>query len=134
MLMDCLSGPWLIVDALPLECDGLTRIVSTLMQRDHVVHRVHVGHVEILGVGLIPHHWWIELTSGHLCDLRARMWLGSDDRVPHGIFEPQIHHRYVSQDELQPSSIQLSPALFHALSSRPIEAFPVLLFPALPLS
>lgn len=114
------------LDALPLECDGLTRAISTLMQRDAVAHRVHVGHVQIEGVGTIPYHWWIALPDGRLCDLRARMWLGRDERVPHGLFEPQAHQQYQTQGEVQPDAVCLAPSLFLVLTNKPLAAFDTL--------
>ncbi len=62
------------VDALPLECDGLTRVISTLMQRDEIHHQVCVGTLTISNVGMIPIHWWIVLSDGRICNHRARMW------------------------------------------------------------
>ena len=114
------------LDALPLECDGLTRAISTLMQRDAVAHSVHVGRAQIEGVGTIPYHWWIALPDGRLCDLRARMWLGHDERVPHGLFEPQTHQQYQTQGEVQPASVRLAPALFYVLTNKPLDAFDTL--------
>lgn len=57
-----------------LECDGLTRVISTLMQRDGIHHQVCVGTLTISNVGMIPIHWWIVLSDGRICDYRARMW------------------------------------------------------------
>ncbi len=111
------------LDALPLECDGLTRAISTLMQRDDVEHCIHVGRVQIEGVGTIPYHWWITLPDGRLCDLRARMWLGNDEHVPHGIFAPQEHQQYQIHNEVEPASIRLAPSLFYVLTSKPLDAF-----------
>ena len=121
-------------DALPLECDGLTRVISTLMQRDDVDHRVHVGSVKIEGVGTIPYHWWIVLPDGCICDLRTRMWLGHDERVPHGLFVPQTHHHYQAQSEAKPASVRLAPSLFHVLTFRPLDGFPTLVSTPSPFS
>lgn len=115
---------WLAqLDQLPLECDGLTRCISTLMQRDGIEHRVLVGSLAITGVGSIPHHWWIAMPDGTLCDFRARMWLGDDASVPHGLFVPEAHHAYVVQDELQLDQVRLRPTIFTALTCEPMDHF-----------
>lgn len=67
------------LDPLPLECDGMARVLSTLLTRDDVPHQVAIGSLSVNGVGTIDLHWWIELSDGRVCDLRARMWLGSED-------------------------------------------------------
>lgn len=117
-----------VLDELPLECDGLSRVVSTLLQRDEIQHCVHVGSVDVEGVGTIPLHWWIELPDGRLLDLRSRMWLGQDDRVPHGMFIPQNHQTFHSKAEVQLASVRLSPVLFCILANRPIDSFPSMHF------
>ncbi|HBP6379065.1 TPA: hypothetical protein L6A07_28240 [Pseudomonas aeruginosa] len=35
----------------------------------------------------IPIHFWIQLADGRVIDYRARMWLGDDAGVPHGVFK-----------------------------------------------
>jgi len=80
---------WLApLDDLPLECDGLTRVVSILLCRERVAHTVLEGKLAVEGHGAIPHHWWIALgdeLDGWLVDYRARMWLGQSSTVPHGV-------------------------------------------------
>jgi hypothetical protein len=72
------------LDAAPVECDGMCRLITTRLQNLGIPHQVMVGSVS-LNDGSIPHHYWImvgELTV----DYRARMWLGDTPFVPHGIF------------------------------------------------
>lgn len=114
------------VDALQLECDGLTRVLSTLMQRDGIDHRVLVGELEVIGIGTIPYHWWIELPDGTLCDFRARMWLGDHEDVPHGVFLPSPSLKYRASKEREPCSIGLIPTFFHALTGAPLAGCPPL--------
>jgi hypothetical protein len=109
-------------DRLPLECDGLTRCISTLMQRDGIDHQIVVGSLDIPGAGTIPHHWWIALPDGQVCDFRARMWLGDDPSVPHGVFIPEAHHGYKG-DELAPAMVRLKPVIFTVLAGEPMERF-----------
>lgn len=113
---------WLAaLDALPLECDGLTRVISTLMNRDGVAHQAYVGSLSVADVGVIPVHWWIKLSDGQICDYRARIWLGNSDRVPHGIFLPEDHHRYEARAEARTT---IAPVVFQLLAGMPLSDFP----------
>ncbi len=112
------------VNALQLECDGLTRVISTLLQRDGVDHRVFVGQLEVDGVGTIDYHWWIDLLDGTLCDLRARMWLGEFQDVPHGVFAPSDLQRYLAKEEIEVRSVALIPPLFQVLTGVQLASFP----------
>lgn len=83
------------LDRLPLECDGLTRVIHTLLERDSIAHKVCIGTVDAsVGSyrGSIPYHLWIELEDGRIIDLRARMWLG--ENAPHGIFDKPSYPVY----------------------------------------
>lgn len=108
------------LDALPLECDGMSRVIAALMTRDSVCHLVCTGRLEIDGVGVIPRHWWLELDKGAICDWRARMWLGEGPSVPHGIFVPQPGVRYIAQDRFV---LEYSPLVFEVLAGRPLESY-----------
>lgn len=83
---------WLApVDQMQVECDGASRVISMLLQREGIDHVIETGSLNVPGVGRIPYHWWIRLGESEgaaLIDYRARMWLGSDPRVPHGVFMP----------------------------------------------
>lgn len=116
-------------DALPLECDGLTRVISALMNRENMAHKICIGSLRISGVGVIPRHWWIGLENSQYCDYRARMWLGNDPLVPHGVFSPQAHHQYEVAEELTPGDVALPASVIAVLAGRPIDSFPRLLAP-----
>ena len=75
------------LESASLECDGFTLVASMLLEREGVPHQRRLGRVTVEGVGDIAHHYWIELRDGRLCDFKARMWLGDDPGVPHGVFE-----------------------------------------------
>jgi hypothetical protein len=121
-----LLANWLAaVDSLPLECDGVSRIVSVLLARDNVAHDVCIGSLEVQGVGRIPLHHWIELPDGVLVDFRAQMWLGSDPAVPHGAFQLDGRRRYVAfQHAGARYDANHSPAAFHILAGFPLDAYP----------
>lgn len=111
------------VDSLPLECDGLTRVISTLFQRDGIPHGVNIGALSVAGVGTIPHHWWIALPNGQVCDYRARMWLGKTEQVPHGIFAPDLCHVYSVSTTVDPSAVRLSETIFEILAGKQLADF-----------
>jgi len=73
---------------LPLECDGLTRVISYILDKNNIKHKVCVGNLsdnkgnEIL-------HYWVELPSKKIIDYRAQMWLGKKKNIPNGIFNPK---------------------------------------------
>lgn len=113
-----------LVDGLPLECDGLSRVISTLLQRDKIPHRVLAGSLTIEGEGSIPYHWWIVFPDGSLCDYRARMWLGDATTIPHGVFVPRPAHQYVAHNEIDQASTLLSPSLFLMLTNISISTIP----------
>lgn len=117
------------VDRLPLECDGLTRCISMLMQREGIEHRVHTGSLSVAGIGRTPLHWWIALPDGRLCDYRARMWLGASDAVPHGVFAPQLRHDYLVHSVRQAAEVALHPVVFAILAERDLDSFPAVVAP-----
>ena len=109
------------LDGLALECDGLSRSLSMLLQRDDIEHTLCVGELVVDGVGRIALHWWVELPDGVVCDARARMWLGSDARVPHGVFRPESTQHYRLRETLE---MVCTPTIFWILTGKPLEAFP----------
>ena len=112
---------WLAsLDALRLECDGMTRVISNLLQRDGIGHTPMAGRLAIEGVGQIVPHCWIELEDGRRIDLRARMWLGDDPRVPHGIV---CTHALGMQYEGEPFQVVSNPLVFWALTDATMDAF-----------
>lgn len=121
---------WLApLDTCSLECDGMARCIATLLTRERIAHRIVIGELEVIGVGSIPLHFWIRLDApglaGHLIDFRARMWLGTDSHVPHGVFIPEPGLSYTAGGEV---SGNLSPVLFRVLTGLSLEAFgPVML-------
>lgn len=112
---------WLAsLDALRVECDGMARVISTLLQRDGISHTPMAGRLAIEGVGQIVPHCWIELKDGRRIDLRARMWLGDDPRVPHGIVPADA---LGVQYEGKPFQVVGNPLVFWALTDTTMDAF-----------
>lgn len=110
-----------MLDPSPLECDGMTRCISTILSRMGEPHTVHFGELAIDGVGRIPLHFWIELSCGLIIDLRARMWLGEGGSVPHGLFEPKPDVHYCSHGTQ--TDFTLSQAIFEVLTGLPMHIF-----------
>lgn len=101
-------------DKCQLECDGLTRVLHTVLYRENYPHTVMVGRIT-LGYTRFSPHFWIELPDGRIIDYRARMWLGR--KAQHGIFKPA---RVVYQGE--PIEWEpLSDALFSILTGNTME-------------
>lgn len=84
MSVESLVEPY---DSCSLECDGLTRTLHLLLDANGIRHRVMGGAIYNHNdeTAFSP-HFWIELSNGDLIDFRARMWLGDQDDVPHGVF------------------------------------------------
>lgn len=113
------------LDSLSLECDGLTRVISALLLRESIDHQVHIGSLEVAAVGTIPHHWWINLPEGFICDYRARMWLGDGPAVPHGFVLPGSGVQYRTERKTQdPSSIALPLGLLSVMAGINLAAYP----------
>ncbi|WP_338923868.1 hypothetical protein V0M98_37290 (plasmid) [Pseudomonas silesiensis] len=82
------------LDSLPVECDGMTRVIMALLAENGIQHRAMGGYLanvamlkdESVGNDALAGcaHWWIELPTGHLIDYRARMWMGPG--AQHGVF------------------------------------------------
>lgn len=92
-------------DALPLESDGVSRLIHEYLVERGIDHRLASGVLHRLD-GRGPRTWtlrgtpplltvrakatvghmWIVLAPDRYLDLRATMWFGGD--APHGIFNP----------------------------------------------
>ncbi len=69
------------------ECDGMSRIIHTVLATEGIEHQLRMG-ILIKDKQEVEPHFWIDLPSGERIDYRARMWLGDNLSVPHGIFQP----------------------------------------------
>lgn len=119
-----LSEYFVMLDALRLECDGMTRIIAEILHRDGADYEVCMGMLtnDIGGIGF---HMWISLPTGHIIDLRARMWLG--DTAPHGVFIPDANHCYTAEyTEAGYPNHSIDRELFAFLAGATLESFPCL--------
>lgn len=111
------------LDALPLECDGMTRTISTLLERDGIPHTAYCGRLrDSSNPAKAVIHWWIELDDGHILDFRARMWMGND--APHGAFipDPASRYEYVKVDQLYGITLPLS--VLSVMTGTDLSAYP----------
>lgn len=76
---------------LPLECDGLARVLHRVLHEAEIPHKTWTGKISGNGQEIL--HFWIVLGDGRIVDYRAQMWLGKKG-VPNGIFHaadfPQV--------------------------------------------
>ena len=108
-------------DGLPLECDGMTRVVSMYLTHEEIPHTIQCGKLAVQGAGFIPLHYWVAFADGRVCDLRARMWLGNAANVPHGLFLPNDDQMYTKAAEFR--STPYLEVLFYILALAPLEHF-----------
>jgi len=119
---------WLdALDSAPLECDGMTRLITTLLKKNGIEHTVMGGRLidrQNENSLEIP-HFWIKLPSGHTIDYRARMWVGEE--AQHGVFI-KSGERF---EYAKPQPVVFSPlpaAVLHIMSGVDVESYPA--FPA----
>jgi hypothetical protein len=91
------------LDSAPVECDGMSSLVATLLSKEGVQYQGMSGSIQPTGQsGVIP-HFWIEVDD-LVIDYRARMWLGDHPEIPHGVFSKADHaQRY------QGTPVQINP-------------------------
>jgi hypothetical protein len=103
-------------DDLALECDGMTNVHSYTLTEHGIKHAVVGGHVEVDGVVAIHPHYWIRVDDLTI-DLRARMWAGDHEHVPHGAFLQKDYPRVKYIGERIWHKMQVPKILFEILVS-----------------
>lgn len=106
-----------------VECDGMTRLISMMFDREGIDYTIHRGAVISPGNKKLGVHYWIELDNGDICDLRCRMWFGED--APHGIFNKE-DTPFQYESVRTETFTHLTPTLFFILSGYPIDDIPSL--------
>jgi hypothetical protein len=84
------------LDALGLDCENLVRVTATLLSANGTSYEAHRGSLWVKGIGHVEPHHWIVLSSGETVDFRARLWLGNEAHIPHGVFTPTHAQIYTS--------------------------------------
>ena len=77
-----------------VDSDCMTFVISKILDDRGVFHQCRVGYAEdrLSRMTTAP-HCWIELEQGWCIDLRLRQWLGDEDDLPHGVFQPSNYPR-----------------------------------------
>lgn len=80
---------------IPLDCDGIAQIITTILALSEIPHQGFVGQVIVSDLGIVAPHCWIELTSdqGNLfrVDYELKDWIPPElvPLVPVGFFNPE---------------------------------------------
>lgn len=100
------------LDHAAVECDGMARLVCTVLAEHGIEHTAFVGELR-LNERVVRPHYWIEVGE-FLIDYRARMWLGEGGEVPHGVcLKSELSAQYQGEScDIAP----MPPALFRFLS------------------
>ena len=110
-----------------LECDGLSRVISMLFQKEGIKHNVMVGSFCLNHNNeeyKIKTHFWIDMLNEYVCDFRIRMWLDKLDLyTPNGIFIPNDDQIYTVES---PIYVPVHPIIFNALTDCIFEDYPPL--------
>ncbi len=104
-------------DDLALECDGMTNVHSYVLAENGIKHAIVGGHVEVDGVRTISPHYWIRVDDSTV-DLRARMWAGDHEHIPHGVFAQEKYPRVKYIGERIWHKMHVPKILFKILVSR----------------
>lgn len=102
------------LDEAPVECDGMSRLVLTVLHREAIPYTAYIGQIELDGNIMRP-HLWVE-SEGFRIDYRSRMWFNGDERLAHGVFE--IEEGQGRYDGLPCSLAPLSDFLFDILQEK----------------
>jgi hypothetical protein len=103
-------------DPCDLECDGMTRVVHTILTKEGIDHRVFEGHIIHVPTNRIQSpHLWVEVEMLRI-DYRARMWLGDSEDIPHGVFQVGTYPNVLYQGSRLAMPV-LSDDLFRVLTT-----------------
>jgi len=100
---------------LPLECDGMTRVMSYILTMGNIPHSVFIGTINVQGKGAFSPHFWIRLGTGEIVDYRSRLWFGGDMDIPQGIFKEDER---IAAYEGREIDLPVSKAVFSILTGR----------------
>lgn len=71
------------LDGASVECDGMAKLVCTVLANAGIEHQAYSGTLQV-GSNIVRLHFWVEVGEV-IIDYRARMWLGNLEGVPHGV-------------------------------------------------
>lgn len=108
-----LSSLTAYLDDVPVECDVMTRLITTVLQKAGIDHQVMIGKV-VHGNDSFEPHYWIDVGDLRI-DYRARMWLKGNN-VAHGVFDPS--GQSTQYEGIAVNMYPLSDSLFTILCTR----------------
>jgi hypothetical protein len=68
----------------PVECDGMARLVATVLAQNNIAYQGMAGSITPKGCDFSIPHFWVQVGE-FVIDYRAQMWLGDDKSIPHGV-------------------------------------------------
>ena len=68
----------------PVECDGMSRLVATVLSQQGIPFQGMVGSIVPKDTNYRIPHFWVQV-GDLVIDYRAQMWLGDASDVPHGV-------------------------------------------------
>ncbi|MDT8924829.1 hypothetical protein RBE51_18725 [Pseudomonas taiwanensis] len=68
----------------PVECDGMARLVATVLTHHNVAYQGMAGSITPRGCDYTIPHFWVQV-GDLVIDYRAQMWLGDGKDIPHGV-------------------------------------------------
>jgi hypothetical protein len=74
-------------ETLPLEGDGMTRVITYVLKKERISHSVFMGTIRVEGRGTFKPHFWIRLKTREIVDYRSRIWFKGDKGIPEGVFK-----------------------------------------------
>lgn len=101
---------------LPLDTHNMTKVISHLLARENISHRVYFGEVKMKDEQESVSHAWIRLGTGEIVDFRSRRCFPGRDDVPYGVFSSEsspICYEGIDVD------LSVSKTLFDALTRGP---------------
>lgn len=96
----------------PVECDGMTHIIHSVLTTNNIVHQVYRGRVTVSERSII--HFWVEIED-KIIDYRLQMWFPKQPGLPTGIFKPTLYPHICYEGraiEIQAFAIEILPLIF----------------------
>jgi hypothetical protein len=68
----------------PVECDGMTRLVATVLAENGIAYQGFCGRISVGNRTMTP-HFWIEVGPWRI-DYRSKMWFPGENGIQEGVF------------------------------------------------
>ena len=68
----------------PVECDGMTRLVATVLAENGIAYQGYCGRISVGNRTMAP-HFWIEVGPWRI-DYRSKMWFPGENGIQEGVF------------------------------------------------